>query len=215
MNAKMFSLVLTAVITGVMVMTGCATTTGMQRSENTGSTMKIVEQDISQAVVQLDATDASLDDLVKLGQPGIKKAYDLYDSNVGKMEEAGKRFLEHAEKMSLQGKDYFEEWRKQGNTYTNSQIQALSEQRRADLSAIFAGISESSVGVKGSLKEYLSDIRQIQVYLSNDLTPKGIEGVNEIAEKAVIDGKNVKSGLNEVHSAIAKASEALSEGGVK
>jgi len=63
--------------------------------------------------------------------------------------------------MHAQGKEYFEEWRIQGDSYSNPQIQSLSEQRRADLSTAFAGISNASVGIKGALRAYMTDIEEI------------------------------------------------------
>ena len=203
-----------SMILGVIIsLTGCGAKTGMQLSAKTGTTMEAVEKDYQQALAQIDATGSSLEDLVKPGQPDVQKAFKLYSANVGKMEDLGKRSLEHGDKVSAQGKDYFAEWEKQGNTYTNPQIQALSEQRRADLSAYFVKISEASVGVKGAVKAYMSDIREIQTYLSNDLTPKGIEAITPIAQKALEDGNRLKEAIDPVLSAIGSVRAELAPGG--
>jgi len=177
--------------------------------------MKTVESDIKLAVTQMDATGSSLEDLVKPGQPDVKKAFKHYSANVDKMEKQGKRLFEHADKMSAQGKEYFEEWRTQGNTYTNPQIQALSEQRRADLGAVFVRISESSIGVKGAFKAYMTDIREVRTYLTTDLTPKGIEAITSVSQKAVMDGKDLKDAVDPVLAAISSAREEMAQGGVK
>jgi len=176
-----------------------------------------VEHDIKQAVAHVDATGASLDDLVKPGQSDadVKEAFKKYSANVDKMDDLGKGLFEHADKMSAQGKDYFEEWQTQGNTYTNPQIQTLYEQRRADLSAVFVKISEASVGVKGAFKDYMSDIREIQTYLSNDLTPKGVEAITPISQKAVKDGNSLKDAVNPMLSAIGSTRAELAQGGTK
>jgi hypothetical protein len=189
--------------------------TGNQRSVKTGNTMEAVEKDYRQALAQIDATGASLQDLVRPGQRDVKKAFRKYSADVNQMEDLGKRLLEHGDKMSAQGKDYFVEWEKQGDEYTNPQIQALSEQRRADLSAYFVKISEASVGVKGASKAYLSDIREIQTYLSNDLTPKGIESITPVSQKAVKDGNDLKQAVAPVVSAIGSVRSELAPGGTK
>jgi hypothetical protein len=208
------AIIATLLLGSITFLSGCATT-GMERSEKTGTTMMVVEQDIQQAVVQVDATRASLEDLIRPGQSDVKMSFEKYSANVDKMDSLGKRLFEHADKMSAQGKDYFEEWRKQGNTYTNSQIQALSEQRRSDLSMVFAKIPEASVGVKGAFKAYMSDNREIRTYLSNDLTPKGVETITPIAQKAVQDGDNLKESVKPVLSAIDAARAELNQGGTK
>jgi len=74
----------------------------------------------------------------RAGQSDEKKAFENYSDNVNKMDDLGKRLFERADQMRVQQRNYFEEWRMQGNTYTNPQIQALSEQRRADLNVTFA-----------------------------------------------------------------------------
>ncbi len=207
------AVVIPTMILGIILsLAGCATT-GTQQSAKTRTTMEAVENDIRQAAAQVDVTGASLQDLVKPGQPDVKKAFEQYSAAVSKMEDLGKLLFEHADKMSAQGKDYFDEWRTQGNNYANPQIQTLSEQRRADLSAVYVQISEASVGVKGAFKAYLSDIKEIQTYLSNDLRPKGVEAITPIAQRAIKDGDNLKDAVSPVLSAIGRTRAALTPGG--
>jgi len=109
----------------------------------------------------------------------------------------------------------FTEWQVQGDTYTNPEIQALSEQRRSDLSAIFTEISDASIGVKGAFKAYMSDITEIRTYLSTDLTPKGIEAITPVTQKAGTDGDNLKQAVTPVLTAIGKAREEFALGGTR
>lgn len=213
-RSQIGTIIASLLLAAATCLSGCATT-GMQRSEKTGTSMQAVEQDIRQAVAQVDVTAASLDELVRPGQADVKKAFEKYAANVEKMEHQGKLLFEHSDKMSAQGKEYFEEWRKQGNAYSNPEIQALSEQRRADLSAVFVRISEASVGVKGAFKAYISDNREIKTYLSNDLTPKGVESITPVAQKSVTDGNNLKAAVNPVLTAIDNARAEMAQGGTK
>jgi hypothetical protein len=207
-QALLFSMILGAVLS----QTGCATT-GDQRSVHTRNTMKAVEQDYIDALAQVDVTDGSLQSLIDQGQPDEQKAYDQYSPNVSRMEDLGHRLFERADQMNAEQKNYFEEWRMQGNTYTDERIQALSEQRRADLSESFAQISQASVGVKGSLKAYISDIRQIKTYLSTDLTPKGVDAITPTIQQAITDGAQLKEAVKPVLLAIGNAREELAQGG--
>lgn len=204
----------TMILVGTLSVAGCAKT-GMQRSAKTGSTMQAVESDIKQVIAQVDVTGASLQDLIRPGQPDAKKAFKKYTDNVDKMQDMEKRFSEHTDKMRVQGKEYFEEWRTDGKTYTNPQIQALGEQRRADLSADFVRINEASVGVKGSFNAYMSDLNEIQNYLSNDLTPKGVEAISPIAQQAVMDGTSLQAAIYPVLNAVSSARGELTQGGTK
>ncbi len=214
MNPRTASTVIfSAMILGTFFFqTGCATT-GDQRASKTRSTMKDVEEDYRAALTQVDVTDDSLQALIDEGQPDEKKAYEKYSDNVGKMDNLGRRLFDRADKMGVEQKDYFEEWRMQGNTYSDEQIQALSEQRRADLGEVFAQISQASVGVKGSLKAYISDILQIRTYLSTDLTPKGVNALTPTIRKAIADGGDLKDAVRPVLTAIGNARAELAQGG--
>lgn len=206
-----YSIFIGLAVTATLLISGCSTL-GMDRSEKARTTMSEVEKNINELVSQVSKTDASLESLIKPEQEDTKKAFKVYSKNVNKMEKQGKHLVEQAEIMNAQGNDYFDEWRTSGNTYKNPQIQELSEQRRADLSADFVKVSESSIGVRGSIRSYLSNHKEIQAYLSNDLTSQGIESITPIAEKAVADGEDVKQSVKPILAAIRNINEKMRTG---
>ena len=195
-----------------IIIGGCSTT-GMQRSEKTSTTMETMDKDIKVVIAQLDITGASLDALMRPNQQEIKKTYDSFKENVSKMEDKEKDFIKHADEMKNRGKEYFFEWQKEGNQYKNPQIQALSEQRRDELGAVYGKIAENSVGVKEAYRTYLSDVKEIQIYLGNDLTSKGIETISNVSRKVVDDGDNLKYALEKLQGAIDKAREEMAQSG--
>ncbi len=209
---------LATLLLGVFILLGScamfAKDTGTKRTAVTTS-MQTVENDIRESVLQVDATGASLEDLIKPGQVDVKLAFEKYSDNVVKMEKLGNQLTKHTDEMSVQRSEYFTEWEKRGDTYTNPQIRELSEQRRADLGKIFDEIPEARVGIKGALQAYLSDLKEIQNYLSNDLTPNGIGAITPIAQKAITDGDNLKEAVKPVLSALERARAEMLQGGTK
>lgn len=205
---------LSALFFGAFIsLTGCATT-GTQLATKTTDSMANVEADYRQAALQIDATGMSLKELMNPGQADIQTAFQNYTRNVEKMESIGKQLDNHSQKMTVRGNEYFAEWEKQGSTYTNPQIRELSEQRRTELRALYSKIPETSIGVKGSMNDYLADIRDIQRYLSNDLTPDGVKTIKPIAEKAIKDGDALRETIRPVLAAIDHAKTEMAQGGV-
>jgi hypothetical protein len=189
----------TAVILGAFTcLTGCATT-GNERAAKTTDSMQEVEGDYLKASEQIDVTRVSLENLIKPQQSDLRKSYDAYAENVQKMEKLGKQLDRHSEMMRARGNEYFTEWE---SSYTNPEIRELSERRRIEMREIYAKIPEASIGVRGSLKSYLTDIKEIQRYLSYDLTPVGIEAIRPAAQRAVVAGDNVKGSVKPVLAAI-------------
>jgi hypothetical protein len=195
-----------------IIIAGCSST-GMERSEKASTTMETMDNDIKIVITQLDITGASLEALMRPNQQEIKKTYDVFKENVSKMEDKEKDFIKHAIEMKKRGKEYFAEWQKEGGKYKNPQIQALSEQRRDELGAVYGKIAENSVGVKEAYRTYLSDVKEIQIYLGNDLTSKGIETISNVTRKVVDDGDNLKYALEKLQGAIDKAREEMAQSG--
>lgn len=213
MTVRLNSKILLATLwTGmVFVLFGCATS-GSERAEKTTTKMESVDGDLKQVVAQIDAVENSLQNLIRPGQSDTKEAFEEYSENVSEMKTLGEKLVKHTDEMSARGKDYFDEWKQQGNTYTNPQIRALSEQRMANLNTVFRRISDSSIGVKGAFSAYMNDIDEIQTFLSTDLTSKGIASITPVAEKAIRDGANLKSAISPVLSAIDNARTEMAQG---
>ncbi len=199
----------------IAAVTGCSEkTAGVQRAEKATASMQTVESDIRKTVAQIDATNASLLHVINSkDSPNIKEAFDSYSAEVNKMDKSGKVLLAHTDQMTARGNDYFQEWQKSGNTYTNPDIQKLSQERRVELEKTFNRISEASPGVKGYLNAYLSNLKQIRTYLSNDLTPQGVDSISQIAQSTIADGDNVKIGTEPMLTATAQARSEMSAAG--
>jgi chromosome segregation ATPase len=188
----------------LILLSGCART-GIQRSERVQKSMQTVEGELQQSMAQIDATARSLENLIRPGQLDLKNAYQDYADNVTRMEQQSQQLLTNTEEMRTRRQEFFREWEKEGETYTNPQIRALSEQRRQELARIFAEIPETRIGVRSALDAYLSDIRSIQKYLSTDLTPTGVVNITPAANTAIRDGETLKETIGPLLSAISRA----------
>jgi seryl-tRNA synthetase len=180
---------------------GCATT-GMDRSVKTSNSIRDVDSEIRKLILQIDATSKSLDFLVGSGGSDLKKSYNAYSDNVAKLDSEGKRVIKRMDEMKSHSKEYFAEWEKQGVAYTNPEISTLSEERRTKLAEIYARVPAAAAGVKSSYMAYLTNLKEIKSYLSNDLTAKGVETIDPVAKKAVQDLEVLKTSLQPVIAAL-------------
>lgn len=200
---------------------GCATMSknGVKRAEKTTTSMQTVDSDIRQASMQIDNVKTTLDDLIKTGQSpaaqpdDVKVAYTEFSKNADNMEKTGNKLNKHIDEMASRGNDYFEEWGKEGGTYTDPQIQKLSEENRARLNSTFRDLQLATASVRANLNAYMSDLKQIQTYLSNDLTQQGIAAISPIANSLQQDGAKLKQSFDPVETSIMQARAQLVPGG--
>ncbi len=193
------------------VLGGCATT-GMDRSVKASNSIKDVDSEIKKMNVQIDVTAASLDTLIVADKSDLKKRFDSYTDNVEKLDKEGKKVLKRIDEMKLRNNQYFSEWEKEGDSFTNVEIRELSEQRRSKLAETYARVPAAGSGIKGTYHAYLTDLKEIQKYLSNDLTPKGIEGIKPVASRSVQDLNALKASLVPVTAAMDEINAELYSG---
>jgi hypothetical protein len=189
------------VLSTVSFLGGCATT-GMDRSVKTSSSIREVDREIRKMIVQIDVTAASLDSLVAPGQTALKKPFDKYSDNLEKFDKEGNKVLKRLEEMKARSNKYFAEWEKEGDAFTNPEIRALSAERRVKLAEIYARVPAAGYGVKGNYHAYLTDLKEIQKFLSTDLTPKGIESITPVVKKSIQDQDALKQSLQPVIAAL-------------
>ncbi|MDO9079959.1 MAG: DUF2959 family protein [Desulfuromonadales bacterium] len=176
---------------------GCAKT-GMQRSVKASNSIEQVDSEMRKMVTQIDTTAASLDAVVSPGQSDLKKSFTTYSDNVVALEKTGDKVLKYMAEMKVNTKEYFTEWSKEGDAYTNPRLRELSQERQNKLADIYAQVPAANEGVKESYLAYITDLKEIQMYLSNDLTPNGIASVTPIAQKSVRELDDLKASLRPV-----------------
>jgi hypothetical protein len=188
---------------------------GTERAEAASITMELVENDIRLLVIQISTTNSALQTLIQSEQVDIEKAYIGYVATFDATKDTAIRFFAHSEKQDQQIRSYFDEWQTQANSYDNPEVQALSEQRRVELSAVNASIAEANVGVMGSLNEYITTTNEIKTYFSTDLTTKGVAAIVPVAQSAIVNGIYLRSSLENLYSSIATLRSELSTNNIQ
>lgn len=186
----------------LILISGCATT-NMDRAEKTTASMEVVEKNINQISVQLSATEAALENLLTANQSELGEAFEVYKENVDKVIRLRQQLRTNTNRMRANGNEYFTEWEIEGETYQNPELRQVSTQRREELSNTFDQISEKSGEISRDLQAYISDVEEIESYLANDLTPKGINGVKPLSQKVKNKSRQIKTDINQMQNSIA------------
>jgi hypothetical protein len=73
-------------------------------------------------------------------------------------------------------------------------------------------VPAAGAGIEVTYLAYLSDLKEIQTYLSNDLTPQGIETIIPVADKTDRDLRALKESMQPVLAALNEIKTALQGG---
>jgi hypothetical protein len=104
--------------------------------------------------------------------------------------------------MRSQGQAYFAEWEKQAATINDPDLKKSAEERRTRLAKAVEEVSGAMDEARNEIKPYVASIKDVQTYLSNDLTPAGIESIEgkskDITKRAKAIGDEIDDVVEEL-----------------
>jgi hypothetical protein len=171
---------------------GCGTTAGYKQADKTGAGIAEFRDEIVKGKAAVDATMTSLGEIATTANTDPRKAFEKYSKDVTKLESAAAAARKRALEMQEQGQAYFKKWEAELAQVNNPEIRALAEQRKAKLQGTFDSIRKYSEPLKTQFAPWMSDLKDLQKYLSNDLTIAGVEMAKPLFTKSTEGGLEVQ-----------------------
>jgi methyl-accepting chemotaxis protein len=192
----------------LIVLSGCATTEPTQ-SEQTRNSIEAVEEQLENISEQLDKISSSLQDVTNADKSELEDTYDSFSSNVERIVEMKNEFSNLSEELRINSNQFLAEWQKEGETYDSGQLRSASADRREKLNQTFNEVMDNSGEVNRTLGRYISQVEEIQSYLSNDLTTEGAEGVDPLRRKVETSGDDVRNAIYRMQRSITDTKEEM------
>jgi hypothetical protein len=120
---------------------------------------------------------------------------DLEKSIAGMKEAAGKRFAD---------------WEAGEAAYTTEAVPARSQQRRGEARGLFDASVAAAEEMDRQGKGFMAFLVDIRMLLSNDLTPKGIEGTKDLVQNARASNGRLHQLTQPTVTALKAAADSLS-----
>jgi len=182
-----------AVVAGAV--TGCATT-AYQKAVGTSNALTESSAMIAKGGALIDETLVKLNDLVSNPRPDLRNQFNAFDNSVNELGSAAKDVTIKAEQMKLQGAAYFKDWDKESAKMQNEDIRHRSEVRKNEVTSRFNRITQNYEATKAAFIPYMSDLRDVQKFLSVDLTSGGLEAIKDVAAKATNHSVPLKESIS-------------------
>jgi hypothetical protein len=185
---------------GLALFVNCpqASAAGYKLADKVGVSIAEFRDEIVDVKKEVDATLASLDKIVAQATVDPRKAFKEFDRNVPRVDSAANKAKKRAAEMKEKGKDYFAKWEQELAAVYDPDIRKLAEERKAKLQATFGNIRSSMEPVRDQFNTWLTDLKDLQKYLSNDLTIGGIDAAKDLIAKNKSQGLAVQQGLDKV-----------------
>jgi predicted nucleic acid-binding Zn-ribbon protein len=198
-----------ATIAAAAMFTGCGTTSGYKQADKTGEGIAEFRDEITNGKKAIDATMKSLGDIAVSANTDPRKAFDQYSKDVANLESTAAKIRKRAQSMREQGQAYFQAWQQQLATLNNPEIRSLAEQRKAKLQETFDNIRNYTEPLKAQFDPWMSDLKDLQKYLSQDLTVTGVDAAKNLFAKATNEGLEVQKSMDGLVSELNTVAAAL------
>jgi outer membrane murein-binding lipoprotein Lpp len=186
-----------ATLAATLLLAGCAST-GYDKGNITAANIQATSDRIAALPGQLDETVTSLNNLVSSPQPDLRPQYQQFAANVDTVEATSKSIAADRQAMGEKGKDYLAAWDQQIAQIQNPDIKAVAQGRRDQVTQQLVTVKKSYVVACDAFKPFLSDMKDVQSYLSVDLTTAGLTAVQPQVAKANRDVIPLKASLNQL-----------------
>jgi hypothetical protein len=183
-------------LTAVAAFTGCGTTSGYKQADKTGEGIADFREAIVNGQKAIDDTMKSLDQVAVSATSDPRKAFEQYSKSVATLESAADKARKCSQDVKEQGKEYFAQWQKQLADVKNPDIRALADQRKAKLQESFDSIKKIAEPLKAQFDPWMSDLKDLQKYLANDLTIAGVDAAKPLFSKTQAEGRDVQKSMD-------------------
>ena len=171
---------------------------GYKQADKTGASIAEFRDEILNVKKEVDATMVALDKVVTTAASDPRKAFKDFDKAVPRIEAAAKKAKKRADDMTARGQDYFKQWEKELAGVNNPEIRKLAEDRKAKLQETFGSIKTFMEPVRDEFYTWLANLKDLQKYLSNDLTIGGVDAAKELIGKTKTGGQQVQHSIDKV-----------------
>ena len=189
----------------VLALAGCqvftaaqALAAGYKLADKTGASIAEFRDEIVTIKKEVDVTMAALDKIVTTAATDPRKAFKDFDKAVPQIDDAAKKARKRGEDIKARGQAYFKAWEKELAAVNNAEIRQLAEERKGKLAETFGKIRTTMEPVRDEFNAWLADLKDLQKYLSNDLTIGGIDAAKELIGKAKTEGQGVQQSMDKV-----------------
>ncbi len=175
-----------------------ASAAGYKLADKVGASIAEFRDEIVTIKKEVDATMAALDKIVTTAASDPRKAFKEFDKAVPRIDDAAKKAKKRAEDIKARGQAYFQQWEKELASVNNPEVRQLAEERKAKLQTVFGNIKTTMEPARDQFNAWLADLKDLQKYLSNDLTIGGIDAAKELIGKARTEGQAVQQTMDKV-----------------
>jgi hypothetical protein len=177
-TTRLLPLPLTVLIAVATLLAGCAST-GFDQGNKTAANIQSAADQIGSLPAMIDKTLASLNDIVEKPAADLRPQYRSFVENLTAVQSTAKGVADTRRAMGEKDKEFFAKWDEQLAQIKNEDIKARSQSRKDEVKQRMLAIKRSYTEAEMACQPFMSDLKDVQKYLSVDLTTGGVATIKD------------------------------------
>jgi uncharacterized phage infection (PIP) family protein YhgE len=196
MRTNQNPIIVAVTLGAALMLSGCGTTKGYKQADKTGAGIAEFREEITKGKTAIDATMKSLSDVAATANTDPRKAFEQFSKDVTALESTANDIRKSAQSMTERGQEYFKQWEAELAQVNSPEIRALAEKRKADLQSTFESIRKYTQPLKEQFEPWMSNLKDLEKYLANDLTIAGVDAAKPLFAKTNDAGLQVQKSMD-------------------
>jgi len=191
-----------AIVSAFVSVLGCASdsgekTAGKQRAGAAVSGLKETRAELMSGKAQIDKTVAAMNAL-RDGQGQLPTEFATFNAELKKTEAQAAKTRARAADMRARSSEYQSKWRQEVGKIDDPALRAAANARAEKVRERYDGIAAKAGEARAAYEPFMKQLKNVQTYLSNDLTPAGVQSAGDVFDRATADGKTVGEKIDAV-----------------
>jgi hypothetical protein len=215
-NALALLAALVAIIWACVVLAGCSSgskkTAGEERSAAAITGVKDTRTELAAGRGQIDRTVAAMN-AMRDGQGNLQTEFATFNDEIKKSDAQAEKTRARAADMRARSGQYQTKWREEMSNVEDPALRAAATTRANMVRERFDEIKDKADEARAAYEPFMRQLKSVQTYLSNDLTPAGVQSASAVFDKATADAKVVTQKIDAVIAELDNVASSLTPTG--
>ena len=187
---------------------GCATSVS-KRTAEMSEQMDAQSTTVGDLQRRVDSMNTLLTNLQTSSQADLKPLYTEYTDEVKRVKKAGDKSRSKYADMLDARQAYIADFKTENKRLTNPTLREAANTRYQQTMASYDRLSDRSNNMQAAYNTYVTDLDQIQAFLSTDLSKEGVARIGSVIRKAKTDGISLNATAAEYQTALNQTAESI------
>jgi hypothetical protein len=181
---------------------------GVQRTQSAAGGLRAVSDELSATRQTIGDTLAALQ-TISTANGDLLEPFQRFITLREQLEQDNTRIGQRAQDMRDRARDYITNWEVEVYGVEDKALREQAEERRNRVRENYGRISDTSRALREAFDPFRRDLKDIETFLANDLTPAGVRAASPSIQRANQNGQEVQHRIDAVIAELQRVASAM------